>query len=286
MKKNDVLWGYFFILPSLLIIGLFLIYPLIQTFVISLFHANLDTFDFVGVRNYAGLLHDKVFNVSLFNTFFYVLLIVPMVVVMALVIAALMQGLHEKGKSLFRLVYYLPVVSTPVVVAMVWNWMYQPSFGIINYLLHFVGLGPYTFFSDQTTGVICLSFIVITWMVGQPVILYLASMDAIPGDLFSAAQIDGANRIQMFFKITVPLIVHTTLLIVITSTIGAFQVFVVILLITGGGPFHGTESLVFTIYQTAFVSFDYGKACAQSVVLFLIILAIALIQFRLLRTDL
>jgi ABC-type sugar transport system permease subunit len=240
---------------------------------------------FVGSANYINIFKSSLFIQSFINTFYYLLLIVPSTVIISLLFASFMQGLHKRAKGIFRLVFYLPVVSTPVVLSLVWSWMYNPSIGIINYLGSLLGMETIDVFGTQLSAIIALSVIVVTWMIGQPIILYLSAMDGISRELYEAAEIDGANSLQQFFSITLPLISYTTLLIVVTSTISVFQIFVVIHLITNGGPFHGTESLVYTIYQTAFISLDFGEASAQSVVLFIIIVLIALVQFKIMKTK-
>jgi ABC-type sugar transport system permease subunit len=285
MKLRGWLWSYFFIGPNLLFLTAFLVVPLIYTFYLSLFEADIYTSSFVGLDNYRSLFGEEMFRKAFVNTFYFVLIIVPCVVVISLVIAAFMQGFHKHAKSFFRLVFYLPVVSTPVVLSLVWSWMYNPSFGIIKYFSEELGFGPVDVFSGQLSAILALSGVVITWMVGQPIILYLAGMEGVSRDLYEAAEIDAAGPLRAFFSITLPMISHTTVLIVITSTISVFQIFVVIHLLTGGGPYHGTESLVYTIYRTAFVSLEFGKASAQSVILFFIILIISLLQFRLMKSK-
>lgn len=283
MKKED-LWGYLFILPNLIFVGLFLIYPLFHSAVLSLFEADLYKSTFVGLRNYFDIFSDEIFRMSLLNTFHFVLIIVPAVVVIALIFAAFMQDFSQKGKSLFRLIFYLPVVMTPVVLSMIWRYMFNPSYGLVPYITDLLGFGPLDVFATRNGALFAVSFVVVIWMLGQPIILFLSAIESVPQDLFEAAKIDGANSLNIFFKITIPMIVHAMLLIVVTSTISVFQIFVVIHLISGGGPYHGTDSLVYTIYNTAFVSLSFGKAAAQSIVLFVIVAAVAILQFRLMNT--
>lgn len=285
MKTRSTIWSYFFIAPNFIFLSLFLIYPLFYTMYLSLFDADIYSRKFVGFSNYFDIFQSTLFLKSLANTFYYILLIVPATVCISLIFASLIQGLNKRSKSLYRLIFYLPVVSTPVVLSLVWSWMYNPSIGIVNYLASMIGIENVDVLQTQLSALVAISVIVITWMVGQPIILYLSAMDGVSQELYEAAEIDGASPIQQFFTITLPMISYTTLLIVITSTISVFQIFVVIHLITNGGPFHGTESLVYTIYQTAFISLDYGTASAQSVVLFIIIILIAFLQFKLFKTK-
>jgi ABC-type sugar transport system permease subunit len=286
MKLRNWMWSYVFIGPNLLFLTAFMLIPLLYTFYLSFFQADIYTSSFVGWGNYRGLFGEELFRKSFVNTFYFVLIIVPCVVVMSLVIAALMQGFHRRAQSFYRLLFYLPVVSTPVVLSLIWSWMYNPSYGIVKYVAGLFGFAAFDVFSSQLSAILALSGIVVTWMVGQPIILYLSAMDGVSKELYEAANLDGASPLRMFFGITLPMISHTTLLIVITSTISVFQIFVVIHLLTAGGPYHGTESLVYTIYRTAFVSLAFGKASAQSTILFLIILLISLLQFRFLKSNL
>lgn len=284
--KRDTLWGYGFIIPNLLLVVAFVVYPLFHAFGLSLFEADLYNSTFVGLQNYFNIFRDDIFLLALKNTFLFVILIVPATVIIALVFAAMMQEFSQRSKALYRLVFYLPVVMTPVVLSMIWRYMYNPSYGLISYLAEVVGLGPLDVLSSQRTALLAVSFVVVIWRLGQPIILFLSAIDGVPGELFEAAKIDGANSIQIFFRMTIPMIMNAMLLIIVTSTISVFQIFVVIHLISGGGPYHGTESLVYTIYNTAFVSLSFGKASAQSVMLFLIVVVVAAAQFRLMRSQL
>ncbi|MDF2959527.1 MAG: transporter permease [Paenibacillus sp.] len=286
MRTRQKLWGFAFIFPNLILLLGFMVYPLIHTFYLSFQEADIYGSAFVGLNNYVSLMKDEAFWRSFMNTFYYVLIIVPSAVAVALTLAALMQDLHTKSKALFRLVFYLPVVSTPVVLTLVWSWMYNPSFGIFKYMAEMTGFSMGDVFATRLSAILALSVVVITWMIGKPLILYLSAMDGVSKELYEAVEIDGAGPVRAFFKITLPMIMHTTLLIVVTSTINVFQIFVVIHLMTGGGPFHSTESLVYTIYKTAFVGMQYGMASAQSVILFFIVLIITLVQFRLMKSKL
>lgn len=276
-------WGYAFILPNLLLIALFFLYPLFNTFRLSLYRANLQTREFVGLRNFQALFGDSVFLNSLKHTFYFALLIVPIIVVISFTVAGLLKDLRPSSKTLFRVIFYLPVVTTPVVVTMVWAWMYNVNFGILNYLLHLAKLGPVEWLGSTSGAFVAIVIVVVTWSVGQPIILYMASMDGISKELYEAADLDGAGPLRKFARITLPLVANTTLFVTVTTTISTFQIFVVIHLLTRGGPYYSTETLVYTIYRTAFTSLEFGAASAQGAVLFVIIMIIALVQLRLIR---
>ncbi|MBO9605808.1 MAG: sugar ABC transporter permease [Paenibacillaceae bacterium] len=278
-------WGYAFILPNLALIALFFLYPLFNTFRLSLFQANMSGETFIGLDNFKSLFADDVVLNSLKHTFYFALIIVPIIVALSFTVAGMMKDLRPSSKALFRIVFYLPVVSTPVVVTMIWAWMYNVNFGILNYLLSLLHLGPVQWLGTTSGAFFSIVIVVVTWSVGQPIILYLASMDGISKDLYEAAELDGAGPLRKFFAITLPLIANTTLFVSVTTTISTFQIFVVIHLLTRGGPYFSTETLVYTIYRTAFTSTEFGAASAQGVVLFVIIMVIALVQLRLIRSK-
>lgn len=284
-KWKEYLSGYLFILPNLALIAVFLIYPLFETFRLSFYDADIQGETFVGLQNYITIFSDPIFINSIKNTFYFVLIVVPAVVIVSFTLAAMMRDLRQSSKSIFRIIFYLPVISTPVVMTMIWSWIYNTNYGILNYFRSLFGYAPTEIMGTPTSAIIALSVVVATWSIGQPIILYLASMDGIPKDYYEAADIDGASPLRKFFNITLPLVGHTTLFVTITTTIATFQIFVVIYLLTGGGPYFATETLVFTIYRTAFTSYEFGKASAQGVVLFVIIAIIALVQLRLLRSK-
>lgn len=286
MEKKRWIWGYIFVFPFFCFLALFLIYPLIRTFYLSLFESTLYSTSFIGLGHFVALFHDSFFLESLVNTILFAVIIVPFTIVIPLVFAAMLRNLHRHAKSVFRLVFYLPVVTSSVVLVFVWVWMYDTNFGIFNYILSLLGIGRVNFFATHASAMFSTSNVVITWMIGQPLILYSAAVDNVSDELYESAKIDGANFMQIFFKITIPMVVETTLLIVVTSTIAVFQIFVVIYLMTHGGPYHGTDTLVFSIYNDAFVTgTHFGKAAAESVVLFVLVAILAWIEFKLILSK-
>ncbi|WP_404454978.1 sugar ABC transporter permease [Virgibacillus necropolis] len=287
MEKKKRIWGYIFVFPFICLLSIFLIYPLIKTFYLSLFEKTLYSTSFIGFDNFIKIFQDPFFLKAMVNTLYFVVLIVPFTIIIPLVFAAMLRSLHKNTKSFFRLVFYLPVVTTSIVLVFVWIWMYDMNFGIINYILSLFNIGPVNFFGSQFMALLATSNVVITWMIGQPLILYSAGVDNVQEELYESAKIDGANFIQIFFKVTVPMVINTTMLIVVTSTIAVFQIFVVIYLMTHGGPYHGTDTLVFSIYNTAFEIGPYfGQAAAESVVLFVFVAIVALFEFKLLKSKL
>lgn len=284
-KWKDALSGYLYIFPNLFFVLVFFVYPLLDTIKLSFYKADIAGQTFVGLDNYYTIFSDSVFWNSVKNTGYFAVIIVPVVVFVSFLLAALMRDLRNSAKSFFRVMFYLPVISTPVVLTMIWSWIYNTNFGILNYFRGLLGYAPTEILGTQTSAILAVSVVVATWSIGQPVILYLASVDGIPKDYYEAAEIDGASPLRKFVSITLPLVAHTTLFVTITTTIATFQIFAVIHLLTAGGPYYGTETLVYTIYRTAFTSYEFGLASAQGVVLFLIIMIIALVQLRLLKVK-
>ncbi|MBP1993957.1 carbohydrate ABC transporter permease [Paenibacillus eucommiae] len=274
------LWGYFFILPNLLLTLVFFVYPLIDTIKLSFYDAGLGESTFIGLDNYIEIFKDSTFLHSLKNTFLYVIVIVPIIVIISFTLAGLMQNLHGRSKAFYRALFYMPVICTPVVLTMVWAWIFNMNNGLLNYIVGLLGIQPVEWLGTPSMAFIAICVIVITWSIGEPLILYLSAMESVPKEYYEAAEIDGASPIQRFFHITLPAIANTSLFVILTTTIAVFQIFVVIRLLTGGGPFNSTESLIFTIYRTAFSSVEFGVASAQSVVLFVIIMVISLVQLK------
>ncbi|MBI3962887.1 MAG: sugar ABC transporter permease [Deinococcus sp.] len=273
-------WGYYFITPTYLLTVLFAVAPVVMGVYFSLYRTVRGQSRYVGFDNYLRLFREEAFQRAIENTLYFVLLIVPLALAISLFLAVLVSPLGTKAQTFFRIAFYLPVVASPVVLSLVWLWIYNPVYGLLNYLLKLVGLPPRTWLSDLGTALPGLAVIVITWSIGQPLILFLAAIGAVPRDYYEAAIIDGGNAWQRFWHITLPLIQPTTLFVLITNTIGVFQIWVVIHLMTQGGPFYATQSLVYLLYQKAFVAGRFGEASALGVLLFVIIMAIAYIQFR------
>ena len=291
MKKGlvrriiDARWAYLFILPAYIPFLIFIVYPLLEGIRLSFYDADLKGRTFVGLENYGRLLEDEAFLRGLQNTLFFVIGVVPAALFIALFIAVLVFPLRKQVQSFFRMAFYLPVVASGVILSMVWLWIYSPTFGLFNYILTSMGLPRVTWLGGTTTALPSLALVVLTWILGQPLILFLAALGNIPPELLEAALIDGANAWQQFWRVTFPLLLPTTLFVLVTQTIGVFQVFVVVLLMTRGGPAYSTMTIVFDIWQTAFDFYHFGYASAMGVVLLLIVGAIAIIQYRFLGRE-
>lgn len=284
MKKNYS--AYLFLLPKLILFSLFIAFPVVWAFVLSFQeYYVLAGSKFVGMENYIKVFESEAFWVAIKNTLLFTVVTVPFSVISALVIASMIFGLGKLSQSFFRSAFYLPTVTSMVIIAMVWRWMYNYDFGLFNYILGWFGVEQINWLGQSATALWALIIMSCLIPFGAGIIMYLASMGSISQSLYEAARIDGANSFKQWFHITIPLLKPTTLYLVLLSTIGSFQVFTQIIMMTGGGPGNATETLVHLIYKTGFRDFEYGLAAAQSVVLFIIILFFSVIQFRVLRHD-
>ncbi|WP_448534811.1 carbohydrate ABC transporter permease [Pseudothermotoga sp.] len=273
--------GYLFLLPGLSMFALWLLIPIVFSLYLS-FHewTMVDPLKpFLGFENFSNILKDDALIRSLKNTLVYTLN-VPIGMAISLGVALLMNK-KIKGINLLRLLYFLPSISSFVAISMVWQWIYNPEFGLLNYLLSLFKIPPQRWLSDPKTAM--LSIIIMTvWMnLGYQMVIYLAGLKGIPNYLYEVAALDGANSWQKFWHITLPMLQPTTVFLLITSVIGSFQVFTPIYVMTQGGPAGATNVFVYHIYNTAWKGFRMGYASAQSWFLFILIFVASFIQFRL-----
>lgn len=278
--------AYFFIAPLFLLTGLFLFKPVVESIRLSFFDASLRTETFVGIQNYVELLDDPIFWLEIKNSLIIVALLVSIMIGFALLVAVTIAKLHKRFQSFYRAAFFLPAVSAGVVTSLVWLWIFNPAYGLLNYILSLVGLSPITWLGQPNWARLSVVFVVFNWTVGTAIILYLSALMGIPSSIYEAAEIDGANSFQKFFGITLPLVMPTTLYILVTNTIGAFQIWEAVYLLTGGGPAYRTMTFVYRIYQLGFLYFDFGMACTHATVLLVIIFVISFFQFRVLKREL
>jgi multiple sugar transport system permease protein len=279
VKNNNVI-GYLFVSPWILGFLLFTGGPIIASFVISTYDWNLlSAPSFVGLENYNTLIHDPLFFQSMKVTILYTLGSVPLVLTAALLVAMLLNQ-KVKGIGLFRTIFYLPTVVAGVAVSLLWSWIFNPDFGLLNQVLGWVGIeGPKWLFDENWAlpSLIIMSI----WGFGGAMVIFLAGLQDVPVMLYEAAEIDGASRLGKFWHVTLPMISPVILFNSVMGVIGSFQVFTQAYVMTEGGPNNATLLMVLYIYQNGFKYFKMGYASALSVVLFVIILAITLLQFRL-----
>ncbi len=264
---------------------LFTMYPMIQSLVMSFFDWKIvGQPKPVGVANYSELAGDAYFWTSLKNTLYFTLGTVPVRTALALILAVALNG-RIRMRTLFRAVYFLPEITSMVAVALIWRWIYNPDFGLLNQALRVLGISPGPTWLSSVTWAMPSVVIMSIWKnVGYYMVLFLAGLQAIPDHYYEAARIDGANAVHQFLRITVPLISPITLFVLIMSIIASFQVFQQIYIMTQGGPMNSTSVVVYYLFENAFVYFRLGYASAVAWVLFLIILVVTVLQMRYSRT--
>lgn len=283
--RRDWLMSYLFLLPALGFFLLFVAYPMLKGIYISFFDYSLRTFSFIGFDNYVSLIHNETFLKSMRNTLLLVVITVPIVIIFSLFVAVSIYKKKEFARSFFRGVFYLPAVSSVVSITVVWGWIYHPNYGILNYLGSLIGLDPVSWLGDQRTALLAIIAVLITTSVGQPIILYVASLGNIPTSYIEAAEIDRATPWQIFIKIIWPMLMPTNLYIIVITTINTFQCFALIQLLTSGGPVYSTSTVMYGVYEQAFVLGHFGSASAMGVFLAIIIGIISLIQFKFFGSD-
>ena len=288
LRRRENISGYLFLLPSLIFFLGFVVVPMILCVVTSFTDATMNSNkpdQFIGLANYIELWQDPIFLKALGNTFIIVLVSVPVVCVFSLWVASAIYKMKEVPLSFFRVVFYLPVVTGSVAVTVVWKWMYNNYYGIINYL--FKGLGiidkNINWLGDPRFALGCIILILLTTSVGQPIVLYVSALGNVDQSLIEAAEVDGATNMQVFWRIKWPQIMPTTLYILVITTINSFQCFALIQLLTSGGPSHSTDTVMYYIYYSAYTLFRFGYGNAMGVILAIFIGLLSAVQFRLAR---
>ncbi|MGD6777227.1 MULTISPECIES: carbohydrate ABC transporter permease [Bacillaceae] len=287
MKQSK--WLYLFIVPGLIFYSIFFILPTIS----AVFYSFTDwdglttNFNFVGFENYTNLVtNDSIFIKSMTNNLKFMLFVVVFQTLFSLVFAVLLVK-NTKTNIFLRALYFFPTILSSVSVAFIWSYMYDPNLGIINNLFTSVGLEMLAnnWLGDQNIAIYSIAFVQVWFHTGQMLIIFVAGLQAIPEDLYEVAKIEGASRWQTFSKVTWPLIAPAATIVVAYTTIQSFKAFDLIYAMTRGGPNYATEILATHIYTTAFRSFKFGYASAESVIFMLVIALITFLQFRVLRAN-
>ncbi len=279
-RRREVIEAYLYLLPTFVGLALFSLGAIIASFGISFTDWDiLQPAHWVGLSNYVRLFTTPLVWQIFGNTFYYTVVIVPVGAALALGLAlALNRGL--RGIVVLRSLYFLPVISSTVAVSLVWGWLYNQQFGLINYLLSLVGITGPAWLADTTTAMPSIIIMSIWKGLGYNMVIFLAGLQGIPQEMYEAAKIDGAGAWARFRYVTWPLVSPTTFFVVVLSTIAAFQVFDQTYVMTAGGPAYSTTTLALFIYQNAFQWFHMGYAAALSYILFVAVAAVTLIQFR------
>jgi len=283
LHRAEARAGYLFTAPSTLLILLFVVVPMVGGLALSFY--RWDAFSpasAVGLGNYRQLPNDPLFRAALRNTFLFACVSAPLSIAIGLGLAIIINEPWLKGKAFFSTVYFIPVVMSMVAVALIWRWIYDNEFGLLNVILRMVGLPRQLWLQDPTWVVPALMFVNIWKTVGYNMVIYLAALQDIPAALVESAALDGASRNQQLRHIALPLLKPTTLFVTIISVINSFQVFDLVYIFVGErGPDQNSIVMVYNVYMTAFRSYQLGYASAQAAVLFLIILVLSVVLFRL-----
>lgn len=286
LVRRETTAGYLFLLPSLFFFVTFVLYPMFLCIYTSFFDSNMgkNAVDvFVGLGNYKELFQDKLFLGALKNTVLIVVVAVPTVCAFSLWVATAIYDMKPALTSAFRCIFYLPVVTGSVAVTVVWKWMFNPYYGLLNYLFTSLGIisKNLNWLGSANTALGCIITILLTTSIGQPIVLYVSALSNVDHSLVEAAQVDGATDFQTFWRIKWPQIMPTTLYILIITTINSFQCFALIDLLTSGGPNDSTLTLMYYIYHNAVKLNNFGYGCALGIILAIIIAIFSALQFRL-----
>jgi multiple sugar transport system permease protein len=282
-QRRVDLAGYLFVLPFLVAYVAFFVWPVILGFRMSLTDWSLvgtGTRDFLGLANYAEVLSDSAFWGSLWHTVLFTLLVTPIVVVLALILAILANRAIP-ARWFFRLSFFAPYVLPSSVVALIWVWLYQPGFGLINGFLTRIGLPDVAWLTDPDTAMISVVITTVWWTIGFAFVLYLAGLQEIPRELYDAAAVDGAGSLAQTRFITLPLLRRIATLIIALTLLSHLQVFDQIYLMTAGGPNYSTRPITQLFYEQGFTSYRIGLASAITYLFFLMILVVSVAQFLL-----
>jgi multiple sugar transport system permease protein len=281
-KRNST--PYLFIAPSLVLFFVFCFIPIIAAFFVSLTNWGLGGASFVGFKNYIRLIKDPLFLRSLKNTFYFTFVGMPLCVFCGLLSAILLNSALAKGKTLFRTVFFLPVVTNLVACGVVWRWLYNPQYGVIKWFFELFHISSPNWLGDSRWAMPSI-ILMATWRnFGYSMVIFLAGLQSIPRRFYEAATVDGADSLRSFLHITLPLLKPTTIFVCIITTIGYFQLFAEPYVMTNqGGPVNSTLSVVLYLYKNGFKFFRFGYASAIAYILFFIIFIFSLLQLRFVR---
>ena len=265
-----------FVLPALTGTLIFIVIPVFFSFYLSFCRWDLlSDIKFIGLKNYIELLSSPAFGLIIKNTFIFAVSTAVIAIIIPLVLAAVLNN-KIRGTEFFKTAYFLPFITPMIVIAIAWEWIFDPNNGLLNYILK----ANINWLYDTKTAMLAL-IIVSAWkLIGYNMVIFLSGFSSLNPNLYEASKIDGANEIQTFFKITLPLLSPTIFFVLVITTISSFQVFDLIFLMTQGGPMNSTNVLVYWIYKNAFEFFNIGEASAGAYILFLIILLLTIVQWK------
>jgi multiple sugar transport system permease protein len=279
MRARNNLWGYLFVGPQLIGLLAFSLFPL--GFALGLSFMHWDGFGektFAGFSNFVNEFNDPVFWKALWNTAYYTILVIPPGIILGILLALAVNKV--RGKEIYRVFFFTPVVTSSVSIGVIWIWILNGDIGILNQMLAMIGIPGPDWLTDTRFVMPAIALLSIWWGLGYNMVIFLAGLQGISPSYYEAAEIDGANKIQKFWHITIPLLSPTTFFVTIMAIITSFQVFDQAFVMTNGGPAKASYTLVYHIYESAFTDFNFGQSSAAAVILFVIILIFTLIQFK------
>ncbi len=291
-RQRQAIWAYVFLTPTLILFALIVIYPFLYAFYLSLQEWGVfgDTY-FVGLQNYRDMLNDPLFWKSLGNTFKWTVGVVPATIIIALLVALILNSQRVKARGAFRTIYFVPVVTNMVAAAFVWRWLFEPTFGVVNYILERLGLPGPGWLASTKWALPAMMVVGIWKQIGFAMVIFLAGLQTIPRDIVEAARIDGATGWQVFSRITLPLLNPTVVFVAVMMVINALRVFTIPYVMSAGGftygvpggPLDSTRVFVIHIYDLGFRRFQLGYASANAFALLILIMAATLFQMKVLE---
>lgn len=282
--------AWIFLSPAIGVIGIFFVIPVVAAFILSFTDfdiyalGNWDYIRFIGFQNYLRIVETPLFWKALKNTFYFVLVGGPLSVAVSLGTALMLNSKLAKFKSFYRTIYFLPVVSSLIAVAIIWRYLYHPAHGLLNYILSLIGIAPIDWLGNPDLAMPAIIIMAVWKNFGYNMLIFIAGLQNIPEDLYEAAHLDGASWWQQFKGITIPMLKPTTVFVVMITIIGYFQLFAEPYVMTQGGPLNATTSIVLLMYEQGFRWWSMGYAAAIAFVLFIIILLFTVIQMMLQRS--
>lgn len=291
-RRRETLWAYAFLGPAFFFLLVLVMFPILFAFWISLHDWSLipRNFPLIGLANYVEAIRDNLTLKSLQNTLIYTIGAVPVSMVLSLSLALIMNQDKLPLRTLFRTVYFIPVITSWVAVSFVWIWMFEPRWGLVNAFLGWFGITGIKWLASPTWALPAIMIVAIWKGLGYNMVIFLAGLQGIPREMYEAAQIDGANNWQRFWSITLPLLNPTIVFITVTAVIGSLQVFTPAVVMTtvqgeAGGPINSTRVMVYHIYATAFRYTRLGYGAALAFLLFALIMVVTMIQLRVTQRE-
>ena len=286
INRADNISGYLFIGVAMIIFIMFTLYPVISAVITSLQKYKPFGSEWVALNNYVDAMKSSLFWKSIKNTVLYTIIVVPCSLLISFIISIMILPFSRKLQSVFKALYYLPGIASGVAIAVVWLWLYDSSpSGIFNRILGIFGFASQNWLSSSKTAMLSLILMTLLSSHGSNIIIYMAALHGIDNTYFEAAEIDGATFLQKVRYIVFPLCKPTTLFLLVTGIIGSFQVFMNAYMMTGGGPDNNTTMIGLLIFNNAFTYGKYGLACAQAIILALVIGLLTMLQFKVMGDD-